>query len=92
MAKATATKTLIIKIMGENKYSDGSCIDFYVSINGEEPDADMYRIYSWENEFHKVLGLTTMGHAVRGKARKAATELIIKMRASGCPVGMIEYK
>ena len=50
----------------------------------------MYRIYSWENEFHKVIGFTSYGHAIRGKARKAATELILNMRANACPVGYIE--
>ncbi len=85
-----AVKTVGIKILDITKYIDGSYIDFVISLNGEEP-ADLYRIYSWENEFHKTIGLSNAGHAVRGKARKAATELILQMRANGCPVGMIEY-
>lgn len=88
--KKTATKTIAIRVMGANKYEGGSYIDFCISINGNEPDADLYRIYSWENEFHKVLGFTSMGHAIRGKARKVANELILKMRATGMPIGVAE--
>ena len=83
-------KTVTITIAGAHKCTDGNYIDFYISTNGEEPDADLYRIYSWENEFHKILGFTTYGHAIRGKARKAATELILSMRKNCCPIGMIE--
>ena len=86
----TEVKTVAISIVGVTKYVDGSYIDFYISINGKDPDADLYRIYSWEKEFHKVLGFTYAGHAIRGKARKAATELILSMRESCCPVGFIE--
>lgn len=89
MTKATV-KTITIAIAGIHKYTDGSYIDFYISINGQEPDADLYRIYSWENEFHKILGFTSYGHAIRGKARKAATELILNMRENGLPLGYIE--
>lgn len=89
MTKA-GVKTIAIRIMGVNKCADGNYLDFCVAINGQEPDADLYRIYSWENEFHKILGFTSCGHAIRGKARKAATELILNMRANSCPVGYIE--
>lgn len=87
----TATKTVSIIIAGVHKYADGSYIDFYIALNGEKPDADLYRIYSWENEFHKVMGFTSCGHAVRGKARKAATELILEMRKNACAIGVKEF-
>ena len=88
----TTVKTVAIHIMGANKCTggSGSYLDFCISINGQKPAADMYRIYSWEKEFHKILGFTSYGHAVRGKARKAATDLIIKMRENGTPFGIIE--
>lgn len=88
----TEIKTITIAIAGCHKYEGGSYIDFYIAINDKEPDADLYRIYSWENEFHKVVGFTGYGHAIRGKARKFATELILNMRKTACPVGIIEVK
>jgi hypothetical protein len=87
----TTTKTVSIAIASANKCTNGSYIDFYIALDGKKPDADLYRIYSWESEFHKVLGFTTYGHAVRGKARKAATELILEMRKTACPIGIKEY-
>jgi hypothetical protein len=89
--KKTALQTITIGIASTHKTTDGSYIDFYIALNGNEPDADLYRIYSWENEFHKVLGFTFSGHAVRGKARKAATELILEMRKNGCLFGVKEF-
>lgn len=87
----TTTKTVTIVIASTNKCTDGSYIDFYIALDCKKPDADLYRIYSWETEFHKILGFTTYGHAVRGKARKAATELILEMRKTACPIGIKEY-
>lgn len=89
----TAIKSVTIAIAGINKCmnGNGNYIDFYIALNGEKPDADLYRIYSWENEFHKVIGFTSYGHAVRGKARKIATELILEMRKNACLIGTKEY-
>ena len=91
--KKTETKTVTITVLSANKCTESneSYIDFCIALNGEEPAADLYRIYSGENEFHKVIGFTSYGHAVRGKARKAATELILEMRKNACPVGIKEF-
>lgn len=80
-------KSITIAVASINK----KYIDFYIALNGEKPDADLYRIYSWENKFQKILGFTSYGHAVRGNARKAATELILNMRESGCLIGTMEF-